>query len=128
MRVLLDTQVFLWLQTDPRRLGTHRDLVADPQTDVLVSAVTSWEIAIKWEIGRLPLPAPPADWVPSRIAAIAATAVDVSHRQALAVAALPPVHRDPFDRLLVVQSRDLDASLVSADPVFAGYDVRLVVV
>lgn len=128
MRLLLDTQVFLWSQSETDRLGPHLALLADPQHELVVSAASCWEIAVKWALGKLPLPEPPAIWVPQRMAAMAATPVSVSHAQALAVAELPPVHRDPFDRLLVTQCRDLDATLVSADPVFSRYDVELIAV
>lgn len=126
MKLLLDTQVFLWAHADTRRLGPHLDLLRDPEQELFLSAVSSWEIAIKWALGRLPLPAPPLTWVPSRMAAMQAAPLSVSHGHALAVGELPPVHRDPFDRLLVAQSRDLGAALVSADPVFGRYDVELI--
>lgn len=128
MRLLIDTQVFLWLHANPERVGRHRDVLADARNDLLVSAASAWEIAIKWGLGRLVLPEPPRTWVPSRIAALDAEALSLTHRQVLAVADLPAVHRDPFDRALVAQARDVRATLVSADPVFARYDVELLVV
>lgn len=126
MRVLLDTHVFLWLHLDRDRLGSELEMLADPRHDLLLSAVSTWEIAIKWSLGRLTLPEKPTDWVPSRMIAAGASPVSVSQRQTLAVSELPPVHGDPFDRLLVSQARDLGASLMSADPVFARYDVDLI--
>jgi PIN domain nuclease of toxin-antitoxin system len=125
MRLLLDTHVFLWLQATPARLGNRLTLLADPETELLVSAASAWEIAIKSALGRLPLPEPPTQWVTSRIAMIRAQPVAVELAHALAVADLAPVHRDPFDRLLVCQSRLLGAPLVTADPVFDRYDVEL---
>ncbi len=86
MRALLDTQVFLWLQTEPARLGGQLDTLADERTDLLVSAASAWEIAIKYGLGRLPLPEPPAGYVPSRIRAIGALALPVDVPDALAVA------------------------------------------
>ena len=128
MNLLLDTQVFLWLQTDPERLGTHLGTVEDPRTALLLSAASSWEIAIKYELGKLPLPETPEHYVPSRMRAIGAQPLAVEHPHALAVAALPPLHRDPFDRLLVAQAALLDLTIVTADPAVAQYEVPTVLV
>ena len=127
MRVLLDTHAFLWMHTEPDRLGRQRELVTDTAIELLLSAASSWEIAVKYALGRLPLPSAPEQWVPARLEAAAVVAVPVEHSHALAVASLPPVHRDPFDRLLVAVSRSLAAPLLSADPVFTGYEVELLV-
>ena len=123
MRVLLDTHVFLWLQTDPERLGAQLAIAEDPRTNLVLSAASAWEIAIKHALGRLPLPEPPVTYVPTRRHAIGAAALPIEHGHALAVAELPPVHRDPFDRMLVAQSRLENLVLLTADPVFTRYDV-----
>ena len=119
--MLLDTHVFLWLQTTPERLGVHLGLIENGDTELFVSAATSWEIAIKYGLGRLPLPEPPAMYVPDRIRAIGARSVTIEHTHALAVAELPPIHRDPFDRMLVAQAAALGVQLMTADPVVASY-------
>ena len=126
--MLLDTHVFLWLQTEPERLGERLALVEDPETELLVSAASAWEIAIKHALGRLALPEPPATYVPERLRAIGARPVAIEHAHALAVAALPPLHRDPFDRLLVAQSLVLDAPLLTADAAVAAYDAPTLLV
>lgn len=88
--------------TTPNRLGELRGVVEDASTTLLFSAASSWEIAIKHSIGRLTLPEPPERYVPSRIRASRVTPVGVDHAHALAVTELPFLHRDPFDRILVV--------------------------
>lgn len=128
MNLLLDTQVFLWLQTEPERLGEHLHLVEDRRNDLLVSAASSWEIAIKYQLGRLPLPEVPERYVPRRVRAIGAHAIAVEHSHALAVANLPALHRDPFDRLLVAQAVLLELTLVTADPIVAEYPAPTVLV
>lgn len=128
MRVLLDTHVFLWLQTEPERLGDHLRLVEDPRTDLLLSAASSWEIAFKHGLGRLSLPVPPERYVPERMRAVGAEALPIEHSHALAVAALPPLHRDPFDRLLVAQAGLLDLAILTADPGVAQYPARTLLV
>lgn len=123
MKLLLDTQIFLWLQTDPDRLGEHLRIIEDQRTELLLSAVSSWEIAIKCQLGKLPLPQPPERYVPTRMRAIGAQPLAVEHPHALAVATLAPLHRDPFDRLLVAQATLLGLTIATADPAVAQYPV-----
>jgi PIN domain nuclease of toxin-antitoxin system len=128
VNLLLDTHVFLWLQTDPERLGEQLPIVEDPRTDLLLSAVSSWEIAIKYELGKLPLPEAPEQYVPDRMRAVGAQALAIEHPHALAVATLPPLHRDPFDRLLVAQAALLGLTILTADPAVAQYPVPTLLV
>lgn len=124
MKILLDTHTFLWLHSDPERLGEHLTLLEDRRNELLVSAVSSWEIAIKYELGRLALPEPPERYVPERLRRMGATPLTIEHTHALAVAGLPRLHRDPFDRLLVAQAGLLDVAILTADPEIARYPVR----
>ncbi len=128
MNLLLDTHVFLWLQTDPDRLGEHRPIVEDERTQLLLSAASSWEIAIKYQLGRLPLPEPPGRYVPDRMRAIGAQALAIEHPHALAVAVLPRLHRDPFDRLLVAQATLLDLTIATGDLAVAQYPIPTLLV
>lgn len=123
MRLLLDTHVFLWLLAEPERLGQQLGAIQDPANDLLLSAASSWEIAIKVRLGRLHLPDIPQRYVPSRMRAIGVEPLAVDHAHALAVGELPMLHRDPFDRLLVAQARHLRVSIVTADDAIARYDV-----
>ena len=128
MKLLLDTHIFLWLQTEPERVGEHLATVEDPGTELLVSAVVAWEIAIMSGLGRLPLPEAPERYVPERLRLINGRAVPIEHEQALAVASLPPLHRDPFDRLLVAQAGSLAVPILTADPEVAQYPVGSILV
>jgi len=128
VRVLLDTHVFLWLQTEPERLGDRLALVEDGATTLLLSVASSWEMAIKYALGRLPLPEPPARYVPTRMRAIGAEALPIEHSHALAVASLPPLHRDPFDRLLVAQATIAGVAILTADPAVAQYPAETLLV
>lgn len=127
MRYLLDTQTWLWMQVCPERLTADAvDLVSDAAHELVLSAASSWEIAVKYARGKLPLPQPPADYVPDRIRSSGVGTLGISHSHALAVASLPPHHRDPFDRLLVAQAQLERLTIVTADRAFEPYDVPVV--
>jgi PIN domain nuclease of toxin-antitoxin system len=128
VKILLDTHIFLWLNTEPERLGERLALVEDDGNALLVSAASSWEIAIKYGLGRLPLPEAADRYVPERLRALGAEAIAIEHSHALAVAGLPKLHRDPFDRLLVAQAGLLDIPILTADPQIAAYPVHTLMV
>jgi PIN domain nuclease of toxin-antitoxin system len=127
MRLLLDTQVWLWMHLQPRRLRPEvRDRFVDPASTLLLSAASSWEIAIKYALGKLPLPEPPAAYIPARMRRDAVDGLPVTHAHALHVATLPRLHGDPFDRVLVAQAQLEGIPLVTADPHIEQYDVDIV--
>lgn len=117
MRALIDTHCWLWALSEPSRLGSAaRDLIESGENDVVFSAVSAWEIAIKSSLGKLKLPESPADFVTSRLARHRMTALPIYHTHALHVTTLPLLHRDPFDRLLIAQCQIEQLPLLTADP------------
>lgn len=127
MTYLLDTHVWLWMLTDPSRI--RPDLLSEfreGRSRLFLSAASSWEIAIKWAIGRLPLPDQPASYVPTRMQRSGVEGLPVEHAHALRVASLPKLHRDPFDRLLIAQAQLEGLTIVTVDPAFDAYDVSVV--
>ena len=126
MRYLLDTHAWLWMLTAPERLGPRAaQAISDAQNELLLSAASSWEIAVKYAIGRLQLPEVPESYVPSRMQMSGVQGLAVEHAHALRVATLEPLHRDPFDRLLIAQAQLDQLTLITADPVFGRYDVAV---
>jgi PIN domain nuclease of toxin-antitoxin system len=126
MRILLDTQCWLWMLMAPERLSPEgAALVTAPDNELLLSAASAWEIAIKHSLGRLRLPMDPADYVPSRMAATRTSPLSIHHSHALRVSRLPPHHRDPFDRMLVAQAQVEGLPILTADPQFAAYAVEV---
>lgn len=118
--------MWLWLQTQPERVDDRvRDVLASADTELLLSAASAWEIAIKYAIGKLPLPEEPRTYVPSRMRRDGVAGLPVTIAHTLRVATLPYHHGDPFDRLLVVQSQFEDVALVTADPRIERYDVEV---
>lgn len=128
MRLLLDTHVFLWLLAEPERLGTNIEPLADPGNELLLSAASSWEIAIKIALGRIQLPEDPKRYIPERMRSLGTQPLPVEHNHALAVTELPLHHRNPFDRLLVAQAWALRLQIVTANPKIALYDVSTMLV
>ena len=100
--------------------------VRDPSNEVLLSAVSTWEIASKYRAGRLPLPEPPDQLIPTerRLRGVAALAFDED--SALQVTRLPPLHRDPFDRMLISQAIAHGLAIVTPDPSITQYPVRVI--
>ncbi len=127
MKVLLDTQCWLWMAAAPERLSTRaRALIDGVDHELFLSAASAWEISIKHGLGKLQLPEEPATFVPTRMAALRTLPLAIEHHHALRVSTLPRHHRDPFDRLIVAQALEEEMTLVSADSVMSLYDVRLV--
>jgi PIN domain nuclease of toxin-antitoxin system len=125
VRVLLDTQVWLWMLAAPDRLSkSSRALVVSTDTELLLSAASAWEIAIKYAIGKLTLPEAPSDLIPRLMTRTGITPLAVHHRHALHVATLPPRHRDPFDRLLIAQAQIEKLPILTADRSFTLYDIE----
>lgn len=125
-RLLVDTHVWLWLQSDPDRLpASVRVMVEDRGVELLLSAASAWEIAIKYRLGKLLLPQEPATYVPDRMRRSGTTPLSVEHAHVLRVSELPDHHRDPFDRLLVAQAQILDVPIVTADSQFERYQVTV---
>ena len=118
MRLLLDTQIYLWFLADSRKLSKGaRAMIADAD-EVFISAASIWEASIKAGIGKLQVA--PDDLV-AGIAASGFTELPVLSRHAAAVSTLPPHHRDPFDRLLIAQAMQEPMRLLTADGLLRRY-------
>ena len=126
MKLLLDTHTFIWMDSDPGRLSvTAAAALRDPANEVWLSVVSVWEMAIKADLGKLVL-RQPLDQIVRDQQANGVQIVPVQLTHVLRVVGLPAAHKDPFDRLLVAQSVTEGMDLVTADPIFAHYPVRVV--
>lgn len=122
MRVLLDTCAFLWMITDAPALSARaREVLADPANELLLSAASCWEISIKCGLGKLRFSKSPEKVVPEQMQRLSIEALPVLPSHALHVASLKPIHRDPFDRLLVAQSRLERLPILTPDPQIKAY-------
>jgi len=121
MSLLLDTHVVLWWLTDDATLPDEAKARLDDDPDVYVSSATIWEVAIKESIGKLTGP----DDLPEEIARSGFRQLPISFEHAATAGRLPPLHRDPVDRMLVAQARCEGFTLVTRDPQIRRYEVDI---
>lgn len=122
---LLDTHSFLWWVADSAKLSvTVRELIADTDNRCFLSLASSWEIAIKCSIGKLRLAMPVREFIPRHVAVNQFRQLPITFKQVSLVETLPFHHRDPFDRLLIVQAMVENLVILSGDAVFDHYEVR----
>jgi PIN domain nuclease of toxin-antitoxin system len=124
VRALLDTHAFLWWNAADDRLSERaRTFIADSGNEIVLSAASAWEIALKAARGRLELPLPAARYVPERMSQDGFVALDIQLGHVLAAASLPTHHTDPFDRVLVAQAQAEGIPVITSDEAIKKYDV-----
>jgi len=127
MKILLDTHIFLWFISGDSRLSTDvRDAIRDPDNEIYLSVVSVWESIVKYQLGKLPLPEPPETYLPKQrnLHQIASLALDESSVAQLAK--LPPLHRDPFDRMLICQAVQNGLIIATVDAAVRAYSVSTI--
>jgi PIN domain nuclease of toxin-antitoxin system len=124
VKILLDTCAFLWLVTDdPKLSGLAKDIFLDSNNELLLSAVTGFEITIKYSLGKLHLTEPPKEFIANRMKANALTELPITLNHTLALQDLPWHHKDPFDRLLVAQAMVAQIPILSSDGQLSAYGI-----
>lgn len=124
MKLLLDTHTFIWSVDQPSLLGPNaKTALEDPANDLILSAATIWETAIKVGLKKLTLSLPYRQWMIRAMKDLEVTILSVTVEYADVQAGLPHHHRDPFDRLLIAQAIVENVPLVSNDDVFDQYGV-----
>lgn len=127
MTVLLDTCVFLWMADEKRRLSARaREILEDASNTLRLHQVTPWEIQIKHSLGRLPLPHPPRRAIPAAIEKLGLDYRTLDDDTIFTLEKVPPLHRDPFDRLLVAHAIHEGLPIISPDPLIKPYPVRVI--
>jgi PIN domain nuclease of toxin-antitoxin system len=127
MRLLLDSHTLIWAVDEPTKLSaTAVAALQDPGNDLLVSAGSIWEIAIKVGLKKLTLSQPFRPWIEKAIADLGASLLSINIEHADTLVGLPMHHRDPFDRLLVAQSKIEMLPVVGADAQFDAYGITRV--
>lgn len=130
MRLLLDTHVALWaLANHPNLSDLARTLIGDSENEIFVSVAAVWEIAIKHAMGRAPNPIPMSGKEALDAFRDAGyQIIDVAPAHVVALEGLPPLHRDPFDRILVAQALSTPLRLLTRDQTVAAYSDTIIVV
>jgi len=127
MRILLDTHVFIWWDSEPARLSPRvLALCQDQENTLLLSVASAWEMQVKTQLGKLKLHLPLSHLIQSQQVTNALEVLPVTLDHILALDTLPTHHKDPFDRVLLAQSTVEDLVLVSKDSVFANYPVQVI--
>lgn len=123
MKLLLDTHVILWWWTDPGRLSKRVfEALSAPETEILASAVSAYEMAWKHRLGKLTLPPGMLEGFEDAIAAERWQPLSITVEQSLLAGQLESPHRDPFDRLLAAQSISEKAGFATADPAMESFE------
>jgi PIN domain nuclease of toxin-antitoxin system len=115
----------VYLSANPALSPTYRAAIQDANNEVFLSAASVWEATIKYALGKLPLPQPAADYLPSKRQLHQIKSLPIDEGAFRHLAQLPLLHRDPFDRIIVAQSRQHDLTLASVDPIVCTYPVKL---
>lgn len=123
--MLLDTATFLHAVLEPKKLSVRAaSLLLDPENERYLSIASSWEIAIKYSLGKLKLPNGPDSFIPTHRGHLGANMLPLSEESVLHVIRLPHLHRDPFDRILISQAIVHGMTLLTSDPAISRYPVR----
>ncbi|MBT9584362.1 type II toxin-antitoxin system VapC family toxin [bacterium] len=123
--LLLDTHIWLWLGPTPEKISPEvLSVLEDPANGLFLSAASSWEISIKYRLGKLPLPEPPNRFIADRLLRDGIQFLPIGLQHTVRVAELPDYHSDPFDRLLVAQALTEKMVLVTADEKMLPYEVE----
>ena|SRR5713101_2961725 len=127
MRLLLDTHIFLWYITADGRLPVGlRAAIQDPVNVVFLSVATVWEAVLKHGLGKLPLPGAPEEFLPRQRDLHGIASLPLEEAALTHLAKLPPLHRDPFDRILIAQALQHDLTLVTVDDTMKAYSVKVI--
>ncbi len=124
MKLLLDTHIFLWfISADSRLPVVFRDTIREPDNTIFLSAASLWEIIIKYNVGKLPLPQSPEIYIPPQRQFHLIKSLPINESSLKHLVSLPDLHRDPFDRILISQTLNGNLTLVTVDPEIMNYNV-----
>jgi PIN domain nuclease of toxin-antitoxin system len=115
------------MSADDARLGpASRAIVTNTNTELVLSAVSAWEISIKWALGKLLLPTSPENFVQTSVRDGGLQQLTIDFDHVVAVSKLPPIHNDPFDRLLIAQSITTGLPLLTGDDSIRRYGIATI--
>ena len=126
MNLLLDTHIFLWFISGDNRLPQDiKQGIRNPDNEVYLSVVSLWEVIVKHQLGKLPLPEPPERYLPIQRERHQIAGLPLDEASVSQLAKLPLLHRDPFDRMLICQAIQHNLTIVTVDGLIQAYSVSL---
>ena len=126
MKILLDTHIFLWFISGDSRLSIDIcNCIRDSGNEVYLSVVSIWECIVKYQLGKLPLPEPPEIYIPRQRNLHEIINLNVDEKSVTQLAKLPPLHRDPFDRMIICQALQHNLIIATVDKAIRNYQVRI---
>ena len=126
MRILLDTHIFLWFISGDTQLSIDiRDAIREPNNEIYLSAVSVWEAIVKYQLGKLPLPEHPETYLPKQRDLHQIASLSLDENSVVQLAELPPLHRDPFDRMLICQALKNGLTIATVDSAVRAYPVSV---
>ncbi|MEL7071335.1 MAG: type II toxin-antitoxin system VapC family toxin [Cyanobacteria bacterium J06634_6] len=127
MRILLDTHIFLWFISDDARLSQDvRTAIRDPDNTVYLSSVSIWEVMVKHQLGKLPLPEFPQVYLPKQRDLHQISSLSLDESSVVQLSKLPNLHRDPFDRMLICQAMQHKLRLATVDKLVRRYPIEVI--
>ncbi len=127
MKILLDTCIFLWYITSDKRLSTLiRKYIQAPDNKVYLSSVSIWECIVKHQIGKLSFPESPDIYLPQQRKRHGISPLSLNENSVSQLSGLPPLHRDPFDRMLICQAIEHDLTIATVDRMMISYPVKTI--
>ena len=126
MRLLVDTHCWLWNLLAPEHLNeTAQGILRDQENEIFFSVASTWEIVVKIALGKLDLPLAPSEYIPDRLKTLSHQTLSIRQDHVFRLEALPPHHRDPFDRILIAQAQTEELQFMTADKVLTAYAVPI---
>ena len=127
MKLLLDTHIFLWyISGDYHLPKSLKDDIQDSENAVYLSVVSLWESIVKYRLGKLPLPLSPEKFLPLQRERHNISSLSLDEASIVHLSALPSLHRDPFDRMLICQTIEHKMTIVTMDAAIAQYPIKII--
>lgn len=126
MKLLLDTHIFLWFISGDQRLPIHlQNSIQNLNNDVYLSCISVWEVTVKYQLGKLPLPESPEIYLPKQRQKHLINTLTLDEESVAQLLNLPLLHRDPFDRILICQALQHNLTIVTVDTAIRAYSVNV---
>ncbi len=125
MKILLDTCSFLWISLEPEKISDQAmSAFKNPANTIFLCSVTSWEIGIKFHLGKLVLPAAPEIFIPTERKSHKMISLKLAEKDSFHLSKLPDIHKDPFDRILICQAIENGLTILTSDRYIQQYPIK----